>query len=372
MRPRRIAVVIFGVLFVLAGMGMDGSSAGERGRSAPPWRVVFSRDADGSAGERGLETLSWNDSSARLLVRSSVEDIWSLAWAPDGREAGYQIMIPSWVNSRTERGRRGIYAIALGGATRHLTTAFDEGGAWSPDSESIAFTRVTVIQHGAAEMPTVRAALYIVPNRGGKPRLVARGCSAPASTVGTWSPDGERLVVFCGNELWVMNAEGTARHRLSKREDGALGGPPVWSPDGSLIAYGRQCRTGLGDDYFCKLTVTRPDGHGRRSLPGEFAAGSGSGYDAGSPPVWSSAGALVFPDWSQAGAPLVAVDPRTARVWKIHSRFGVEYGDLTAGSNGTLGFLSDAYLEVLDASGKQLLRRKLPASAGFMRDLWLG
>ena len=364
------ALVAASTLFV-ASVVAAGSGATEVGdRSVPPWRIVYTSDDPGFRGRRGLGVLSWEKSRPQVLVRSPVEDIWSLAWAPDGRQVAYTIMIPTWVKSRSEQRRRGLYSVSLGGAVRHLTTAFDEGGAWSPDSRWIAFSRITVIQRGPAELPLVREALYIVPSRGGKPRLVFPGCGAPASTVGTWSPDGKRLVVFCGSALWVVDANGSARRRLSRREDGELGGPPVWSPDGRLIAYGSRCyETRGGNDVWCYVTLIRPDGRAKRTLSGVL-------YD-GSPLVWSAEGTLVFNDWSQDDAPLVAVDPRSGARRTVRSRFGVYHANLTAGSNGTIGLLfllGNGYLEVFDANGKRLLHRKLPSDVtrGSQADLWLG
>lgn len=363
---RRFVVLVAG-LGLLAGVAAYGSRAtGTREGSVPPWRVVYTLDHEmaGVGGGKGLNVLSSDAPRAQRLVRSSVADIWSLAWSPDGGKVAYTIMIPTWVKSRSEQARRGLYSVPLGGSPRHLTTAFDEGGAWSPDSESIAVTRITVTQHGAAEMPTVREALYIVPSGGGKPRRVARACGAPASSVGTWSPDGKRLVVFCGDAIWIVNADGSGRRRVSHPADGQLGGPPSWSPDGRLIAYGRHCHGALGDDLFCDLAVVRPDGRGRRTPRGTFAAGS--------QPIWSSEGTLVFVDWSKTPSrhPLVAVDPRTGARRMIHP---TPVSDVAAGSNGTIGFLDRNVLVILDSKGKRLLRRDLPLPPEpWLENLWLG
>ena len=71
----------------------------------------------------------------------------------------------------------------------------------------------------------------------------------------SWSPDGTEIAYRSERkgepEIWIMNADGTDRRRLT---DGLS---PAWSPDGSLIAY----------SWIEGLTVIRPDGTGRRVLP---------------------------------------------------------------------------------------------------------
>jgi Tol biopolymer transport system component len=85
----------------------------------------------------------------------------------------------------------------------------------------------------------------------------------------SWSPGGPKIAFRRERggepEIWVMNAEGTGRRRLT------AGLSPAWSPDGSLIAFSG--RAGL--------SVIRPDGTGRRTLPhtegGEYPSWSPDG-----------------------------------------------------------------------------------------------
>src|SRR5262249_13150527 len=57
-----------------------------------------------------------------------------------------------------------------------------------------------------------------------------------------WSPDGTRIVYALGDDVhgdvWVMNADGTDRRRLTHLSAGA-GFPdtPLWSPDGGRIPF---------------------------------------------------------------------------------------------------------------------------------------
>ncbi|HSL66812.1 MAG TPA: hypothetical protein VK977_01470 [Actinomycetota bacterium] len=52
----------------------------------------------------------------------------------------------------------------------------------------------------------------------------------------TWSPDGTEIAYRSERnngdpEIWLMNADGSGQHRLTR------GLSPAWSPDGSRIAY---------------------------------------------------------------------------------------------------------------------------------------
>ena len=73
----------------------------------------------------------------------------------------------------------------------------------------------------------------------------------------SWSPDDRRLVFSSDRgELYVVNADGTDLHRIGERTHQR--GHPVWSPDGSLIAYTGQP---LADPYQQTSSwVITPDG----------------------------------------------------------------------------------------------------------------
>jgi Tol biopolymer transport system component len=73
-------------------------------------------------------------------------------------------------------------------------------------------------------------------------------------------------------ELWLMNADGTGQHRLTRD-----GGFPAWSPDGSMIAYA----PGGGSSGRSWIAIMNADGSGQRRLPhtdyGEYPSWSPDG-----------------------------------------------------------------------------------------------
>jgi Tol biopolymer transport system component len=88
----------------------------------------------------------------------------------------------------------------------------------------------------------------------------------------SWSPDGTRIAYRSDrndeSELWLMNADGSDRHRVAR------GGFPAWSPDGSKIAYASPS----------SISIMNADGSGQRRVPHT---------DGGEYPSWSPDGTRI-------------------------------------------------------------------------------
>jgi Tol biopolymer transport system component len=56
-----------------------------------------------------------------------------------------------------------------------------------------------------------------------------------------WSPDGSRVAFLVGRDIWVMDADGTGRTRVTSGSErfGEGDQNPSWSPDGSRIVFSR-------------------------------------------------------------------------------------------------------------------------------------
>jgi Tol biopolymer transport system component len=75
------------------------------------------------------------------------------------------------------------------------------------------------------------APLWSVPVLGGSPRLLGN----TVGQGGAWSPDGKTLAYTNGTDLFLAGSDGTQSHKLVSVTGGAYA--PVWSPDGSELRF---------------------------------------------------------------------------------------------------------------------------------------
>jgi eukaryotic-like serine/threonine-protein kinase len=102
--------------------------------------------------------------------------------------------------------------------------------AVSPDgSNLLAADEVGTSFHGP---------LWSVPVLGGSPRKLGDA----AAQAGEFSPDGQTIVYGDGNDLDIVNSDGTGQRKLISLPDGVY--DPAYSPDGNIIRFR------LGGGYF--------------------------------------------------------------------------------------------------------------------------
>ncbi|KQZ61854.1 amidohydrolase [Sphingopyxis sp. Root1497] len=122
-----------------------------------------------------------------------------------------------------------------GMTTRKVSIAVDEG-SWmnvdvAPDGRTIAFDLLGDI--------------YTMPIEGGTPTRIAEGLAYEHQP--RFSPDGSRIAFVSdrggGDNIWLMNRDGSGKVQLSK-EDFRLLNQPSWSPDGQFIVAKKHFTTG--------------------------------------------------------------------------------------------------------------------------------
>jgi len=166
---------------------------------------VFVVNADGS----GVRELSRDPASATGPVPS-----------PDGESIAF---------TSTRHGNREVYIMgADGSAQRRLTRdpATDVVHDWSPDGSELAVVSNRV---GTPQIYALRA------DGTGTKQLTA---GSAASDDPAWSPEGRRIAFVRSREIWIMGADGTDQHRLT-RDPVSAAADPAWAPDGSKIAFVR-------------------------------------------------------------------------------------------------------------------------------------
>jgi len=208
------------------------------------------------------------------------------AWSPAGSQIAF--------TSRRGSGLSEIYLMNPDGAgqanlTNNPGNDWDESPAWSPDGSRIAFFSN---RDGNGEIYVMNADGTGLTNLTNNPGGDGDACWWGAEGDLVWSPDGTKIAfsaqreqeqgppLFWNKEIYVMNADGTGQTRLTNSR--AQDVEPVWSPDGSRIAFTSQLTVvgGYSDIY-----VMNADGTGQAKLT------NGAGWDDS--PSWSPDGSQI-------------------------------------------------------------------------------
>jgi len=150
------------------------------------------------------------------------------SWSPDGGKIAY-VVGTNWPTVPLDSA--GIWIMSTDGSWKRQIIRFNGSDPdWSPDGDKLLFT-----QPVAEKAPYDEVIL-----------ISLIGSSITRLTNNTfddrypsWSPDGSKIAWGSyrgGNPassgIWVMNADGTNQHQLTKG-----GGHPSWSPDGTRVVY---------------------------------------------------------------------------------------------------------------------------------------
>jgi Tol biopolymer transport system component len=150
----------------------------------------------------------------------------------------------------------GLWLMAADGANQRRLVDATEGvvdvpGGWSPDGETIAFTRCRWRPPRPDGSVPNACTVQSVSRTGSELTQLAERAREPV-----YSPDGNRIAFVSdvdenglhatgsdenafANELYVMDSEGGDPERLTETSE-LDEGSPTWSPDGERIAYSRE------------------------------------------------------------------------------------------------------------------------------------
>jgi dipeptidyl aminopeptidase/acylaminoacyl peptidase len=258
-----------GVLLLTAAVGCGSESDDDGGPAAPACAgdplVAFNRNGE----YEGLAevVIARGDTSGRLDLVSGDWVATRPSFSPDGRQ-----LVVVRADGDYESGGPGstdlwTIDVASGTPGRALTEgSFDDAPTWSPDGETIAFSRFV---DGRARLMTVAA-------EGGGPEPLLPASDA-ADTAPAWSPDGDAIafvrtdVVTGATAVWLADADGgnarelaavTGAHSLSWHpdSDGLLVSSLVSLDEGHVtrVDVGRGTAPQIADDAM--LATWAPDG----------------------------------------------------------------------------------------------------------------
>ena len=199
----------------------------------------------------------------------SAHKLGPIAWSPDGKSIVFHVrvefathvflMTPVLLHEDLEHlprqlGPRGTFVVpdAPQPEVKNMTIQF--GGQkylspkWSPNGKWLALTSTNGSPDGMTD-------ICVMDIEGNQLKNLTQ--SPGIDEVGSWSPDGLKIVFFSdrdGNrEIYVMDSDGKNQVNLTNHP--ALDAAPTWSPDGTRIAFHSRRKGGQDDIY-----VMNPDG----------------------------------------------------------------------------------------------------------------
>lgn len=187
-------------------------------------RIIYEHlSMDGS----GLPTLWWVDlatAEAQPVFQDSQLPGGNPRWSPNGE----------WLSYATPEGIR-LYNLE-NGETRVIENILGAAAMWAPNGKSILL-RDVVIKH---DQFVTQLFLYDMETKTLANVSPGEGFE---NTLAAWSPDGSRIAVVRrdlsvtrGDQIWVMNADGTNVRMVTNDAD-TLHGSVNWSPDGMYLLY---------------------------------------------------------------------------------------------------------------------------------------
>lgn len=209
------------------------------GRFAALLGVVFAVACSGSETPRngdlvasfetgGLHLVDPDDGTRRAIL--GTEGGFEPTWSRDGRWIAF-------TRGRVVRTRSfeaivaDLYVIRPDGSDARLITRNASGPSWSPDGTQIVFTRDVCLKLTCPEADNP-SELFVVEVESGDVRRLTSNRHYDGGP--SWSPDGDWIAFESERGLSLMRPDGSDERRLTRKW---FHSGPSWSPDRKLIAF---------------------------------------------------------------------------------------------------------------------------------------
>ena len=160
---------------------------------------------------------------------SGVDDV-NPAWSPDGAKIAFSSTRSGSYDIWTMSSNDGSSPVALTNtlSTQQALYIREQYPAWSPDGSTIAYARMDSNQINDLG----KFDIWLMSANGAGPHQ-AVGSSTSKDIQPTWSPDGAKIAFVSdransGNEIWVMDADGSDPVNLTKTAGPIAEAQPAW------------------------------------------------------------------------------------------------------------------------------------------------